>query len=119
VSDTLPQMPSCAFVLRGWELYSEDQMRAYAAAAVAAEREHWQHVAQVQQASYEREIVIEVEAERERIIGMQASGLADLIRRHERELCAQQLDALGCDHCAAAIRATPPPAPAPADSAPA
>jgi hypothetical protein len=30
---------------------------------------------------------------------------AALIRADEREACAKQLDALGCDHCAAAIRA--------------
>jgi hypothetical protein len=28
-----------------------------------------------------------------------------LVRADEREACAKQLDALGCDHCAAAIRA--------------
>jgi len=30
---------------------------------------------------------------------------AALIRADERDACAKQLDALGCDHCAAAIRA--------------
>jgi len=30
---------------------------------------------------------------------------ADLIASAEREACAKQLDALGCDHCATAIRA--------------
>jgi hypothetical protein len=28
----------------------------------------------------------------------------DLLLKEEREACAKQLDALGCDHCAAAIR---------------
>jgi len=27
-----------------------------------------------------------------------------LVRAAEREACAKQLDALGCDHCAAALR---------------
>ena len=43
-----------------------------------------------------------VAAERERIVSMQADGIAELIRQQERERCAKQLDALGCDHCAAA-----------------
>ena len=30
---------------------------------------------------------------------------ANLVAQHEREACAKQLDALGCDHCATAIRA--------------
>jgi hypothetical protein len=30
---------------------------------------------------------------------------AELVRADEREVSAKQLDALGCDHCAAAIRA--------------
>jgi len=30
---------------------------------------------------------------------------AALVRADEREVSAKQLDALGCDHCAAAIRA--------------
>ena len=30
---------------------------------------------------------------------------ATLVAAAEREACAKQLDALGCDHCAAAIRA--------------
>ena len=30
---------------------------------------------------------------------------AELVAAHERDACAKQLDALGCDHCAAAIRA--------------
>jgi len=30
---------------------------------------------------------------------------ADLVASAEREACAKQLDALGCDHCATAIRA--------------
>ena len=30
---------------------------------------------------------------------------AELVRADEREARAKQLDALGCDHCAAAIRA--------------
>jgi hypothetical protein len=29
----------------------------------------------------------------------------DLLLKEERDACAKQLDALGCDHCAAAIRA--------------
>jgi len=28
----------------------------------------------------------------------------DLLLKEDREACAKQLDALGCDHCAAAIR---------------
>ena len=32
-------------------------------------------------------------------------AFAELVRAAEREACAKQLDALGCDHCAAAIRA--------------
>ncbi len=35
-------------------------------AVQAAEREHWERAAHLQKASYEREIAIEVEAERER-----------------------------------------------------
>ena len=31
--------------------------------------------------------------------------LATLVAQQEREACAKQLDALGCDHCATAIRA--------------
>jgi len=30
---------------------------------------------------------------------------ANLVAEAKREKCAKQLDALGCDHCAAAIRA--------------
>ena len=30
---------------------------------------------------------------------------ATLVAQQEREACAKQLDALGCDHCANAIRA--------------
>ena len=30
---------------------------------------------------------------------------AALVASAEREVCAKQLDALGCDHCATAIRA--------------
>ena len=30
---------------------------------------------------------------------------AKLVAQHEHEACAKQLDALGCDHCATAIRA--------------
>jgi len=30
---------------------------------------------------------------------------AELVRADEREACAKQLDALGCDHCSDAIRA--------------
>jgi hypothetical protein len=30
---------------------------------------------------------------------------ANLVALHEREQCAKQLDAVGCDHCAAAIKA--------------
>ena len=30
---------------------------------------------------------------------------AKLVAQHEREAYAKQLDALGCDHCATAIRA--------------
>jgi len=32
-------------------------------------------------------------------------AFAKLVAQHEREACAKQLDALGCDHCATAIRA--------------
>jgi hypothetical protein len=31
---------------------------------------------------------------------------ATLVASAEREACAKQLDALGCDHCATAIRAS-------------
>jgi len=31
--------------------------------------------------------------------------LVALVRADEREACAKQLDSLGCDHCATAIRA--------------
>jgi len=31
-------------------------------------------------------------------------AFAKLVAQHEREACAKQLDALGCDHCATAIR---------------
>jgi hypothetical protein len=34
-----------------------------------------------------------------------AKQIAKLERHHEREACAKQLDNLGCDHCATAIRA--------------
>ena len=30
---------------------------------------------------------------------------ATLVAKQEREACAKQLDAFGCDHCATAIRA--------------
>jgi len=136
VSDTLPQMPEPEFfgytqhdaistaTVRG---YTADQLRAYAAAAVAAEREHWQHVAQVQQASYEREIAIEVEAERERcalICEMRRIAWLEEAAAHERagDIPARDRTAMrayGNGDSAAAIRATPPAAPAPAQSAPA
>jgi hypothetical protein len=32
-------------------------------------------------------------------------AFAKLVAQHEREACAKQLDALGCDHCATNIRA--------------
>ena len=32
-------------------------------------------------------------------------AFAALVAAAEREACAKQLDALGCDHCAAALRA--------------
>jgi len=32
-------------------------------------------------------------------------NFAYLVAKQEREACAKQLDALGCDHCATAIRA--------------
>ena len=35
----------------------------------------------------------------------QFCGLLEAAVRLEREACAQRLDAIGCDHCAAAIRA--------------
>jgi len=35
----------------------------------------------------------------------QLESFAFLVAAAEREACAKQLDALGCDHCAAAIRA--------------
>jgi hypothetical protein len=38
-------------------------------------------------------------------IEFDADVFAHLIAAAEREACAKQLDALGCDHCAAAIRA--------------
>jgi acyl-CoA reductase-like NAD-dependent aldehyde dehydrogenase len=70
MSDTLPPLPDTDYTPTATLCHSREQMIAYAAAAVAAEREHWQHVAQVQQASYEREIAIEVAAERERIAAL-------------------------------------------------
>ncbi len=33
-----------------------------------------------------------------------AERFAKLVAEHEREACAKQLDALGCDHCATNIR---------------
>ena len=42
----------------------------------------------------------EVLAEREACLNQ-----IEIIVEAEREACAKQLDALGCDHCAAAIRA--------------
>jgi hypothetical protein len=40
------------------------------------------------------------------IIGLEyAERFANLVAQYEREACAKQLDALGCDHCATAIRA--------------
>jgi hypothetical protein len=36
---------------------------------------------------------------------IQIERFAKLVAEAEREECAKQLDALGCDHCAAAIRA--------------
>ena len=40
------------------------------------------------------------------IIGLEyAERFAALVASAEREACAKQLDALGCDHCATAIRA--------------
>ncbi len=35
----------------------------------------------------------------------QLQAFAKLVAEHEREACAKDLDALGCDHCATAIRA--------------
>ena len=35
----------------------------------------------------------------------QLERFAKLVAEAEREACAKRLDALGCDHCAAAIRA--------------
>jgi len=40
------------------------------------------------------------------IVGLEyAERFAALVASAEREACAKQLDALGCDHCATAIRA--------------
>ena len=36
---------------------------------------------------------------------MNVERFAALVASAEREACAKQLDALGCDHCATAIRA--------------
>ena len=47
-------------------LFSAEQVISYAAQAVAAERERCENLLELQQASYEREIQIEVAAERER-----------------------------------------------------
>jgi hypothetical protein len=38
-------------------------------------------------------------------ICVELDDFAKLVAQHEREACAKQLDALGCDHCATAIRA--------------
>jgi hypothetical protein len=46
-------------------------------AAQEAERAHWQHVSELQQASYEREIELEVDAERERCCRLVAVQSAD------------------------------------------
>jgi len=39
------------------------------------------------------------------VTGEAVYKLCQLVAQHEREACAKQLDALGCDHCATAIRA--------------
>ena len=119
--------PSGAVAALGVALDELESLRKDAAAAVLQEREHWQHVAQVQQASYEREIVIEVEAERERcatICEMRQIAWLDEAVAHERagDIPARDRTAMrayGNGDSAAAIRATPPAAPAPAQSAPA
>ena len=38
-------------------------------------------------------------------ICVELDDFAALVASAEREACAKQLDALGCDHCATAIRA--------------
>jgi hypothetical protein len=55
--------------------------------------------------------VLEVESERASMWPATPEGLAkfaELVQAAERERCARRLDALGCDHCAAAIRARKP-----------
>ncbi len=39
------------------------------------------------------------------IFPKELEAFAKLVAEKEREACAKQLDALGCDHCATAIRA--------------
>lgn len=39
------------------------------------------------------------------VTAAQLAELADLVRADEREACAKRLEAIGCDHCAANIRA--------------
>jgi hypothetical protein len=39
------------------------------------------------------------------IVTEELERFAKLVAEHELEACAKQLDALGCDHCATAIRA--------------
>ena len=106
---TLPPLPEPALVMtitpdmganfttprdRGATLYPGDVFHCYKPSAVqlllAAERERCQ-------------------ASERALFQMQESAkqLAQellRVRLDERERCAQQLDALGCDHCAAAIR---------------
>ena len=43
----------------------------------------------------------------------QLARFAELARADEREACAKRLEAIGCDHCAANIRARSQPAPCP------
>ena len=55
--------------------------------------------------------VLEDESERASMWPATPEGLAkfaELVMAAERERCAAQLDALGCDHCASAIRAMKP-----------
>jgi hypothetical protein len=55
--------------------------------------------------------VLEVESERASMWPATPEGLAkfaELVLEAERERWARQLDALGCDHCAAAIRTRKP-----------
>ena len=55
-------------------------------------------------ASAERERIKQANAPEIERINAHIKELEDAVK-NEREVCAKQLDALGCDHCATAIRA--------------